>query len=87
MRLASFPATSSMFRRSLLTEYSDDEIRALEPRKAALTGDIDKNYVFYTATVTIGGGVTVQATARTAPAALRLALSKWELPEIVSVLG
>ncbi len=85
MRVASFPGMSPWFRRSLLTEYTDEQLRAMEPREARLSGVTDKANVFHTARVVLDG-VEYSATARKAPDALRAALAKAQPVEIVSLL-
>lgn len=86
MKLAGFPATSPWFRRSLAAEFTDDEIRAMEPRNGLLTGIADKRGVMKTARLTIDGR-TYEATSQTAGVALRKVLAKWsERVELVTML-
>lgn len=86
MRVARFPAVSPWFRRSLLTEYTDEQLRALEPRLATLAGVTDKSHVLHTARLRIGEQ-SVEATARTAPEALRRALAKLHEQERVEIVS
>lgn len=87
MRFAAFPACSPWFKRSLRSEYTDEQIAAMEPRKAVLTGITDKRNVMHTARVSIDG-VTYEGMSQRAPEALRMALRKYEAErvELVSVL-
>lgn len=89
MRRLGFPATSPWFYRSLLTEYTDEDIAAMEPRGATLTGIADRTGRLKTAQIRVGAS-TYEATAQSAPEALRLALRKLheaERVEVVSLLS
>lgn len=78
---------SPWFRQSLAREYDPDALRLMEPRSAVLVGLTDRHHVFHTAGVSLGT-LRVEATARTAPDALRKALEKLEVArvEVIDVL-